>query len=321
MAKLPLGQTPKTLPPPLAMSTAPSMLSPAEPTPTEPTLAEPTSTESPSKEHDPAKPTPSPIPKKPVPDPPGSGFHDQHTDISKPKQRLEIRDLTHAGTAIFFQHLQPTSVLPACIATVLRILYAGNPNFPAVRSVTLVLRAMDGVAYTTGAELDGEHKEIHVALAYVAGVAPARRRDELLGMLVHEMVHVWQWDGRGAAPGGLIEGVADFVRLRAGLAPPHWRRGLEGEWDAGYAATGFFLAWLEERFGEGTVRRINQRLEERYEEDGFWKAVCGENVAELWRQYRKEKSGADDAASDGPSPGEAKSTEKQVEKASSKQAP
>lgn len=27
----------------------------------------------------------------------------------------------------------------------------------------------------------------------------------------------------GTAPGGLIEGIADYVRLRSGLAPPHWR--------------------------------------------------------------------------------------------------
>ena len=271
------------------MSPAPTTPSTAEPTPAEPTPGEPTSTDAPSKDHDPAEPTPSPIPKKPTPDHPPPCFGQQHADIAKPRQRLEVRDLAHPGAAIFFQHLAPAAVLASCIATVQRLLYAGNPNFPAVRSVTLVLAAGAGVASTAGAELDREHKEIRLSLDFVAGVAPARRRDELLGVLVHEMVHVWQWDGRGAAPVGLIEGVADFVRLKAGLAVPGWRRGLDQKWDAGYATTGYFLEWLEQRYGEGTVRRINQRLEERYEEEPFWKALCGESVGELWREYREEK--------------------------------
>ncbi|KAK6946046.1 basic secretory protein [Dillenia turbinata] len=31
------------------------------------------------------------------------------------------------------------------------------------------------------------------------------------------MNHVWQWSGNGQAPGGLIEGFADYTRLKAGL--------------------------------------------------------------------------------------------------------
>lgn len=42
--------------------------------------------------------------------------------------------------------------------------------------------------------------------------------------MVHEMVHCWQRNAHGTAPGGLIEGIADWVRLKAGLVPPHWKR-------------------------------------------------------------------------------------------------
>ena len=148
---------------------------------------------------------------------------------------------------------------------------------------------MDGVAYTTGSELDNEHKEMHMSLGYVASQSRERVAAEVRGVVVHEMVHAWQWDGRGSAPGGLIEGVADWVRLGAGLAPPHWKRGKRGEgtWDAGYQRTAYFLEWVEKRYGEGSVVRMNGALRERYEEGAFWEGLFGESVDALWDEYSK----------------------------------
>jgi hypothetical protein len=54
---------------------------------------------------------------------------------------------------------------------------------------------MGGVAYTTGNWLDGENKEIHVSADYVLQQSASRARDEIRGVLVHEMVHVWQYNG------------------------------------------------------------------------------------------------------------------------------
>lgn len=155
--------------------------------------------------------------------------------------------------------------------------------------MTLFLRSVDGVAYTTGSELDDDHKEIHFSLDYIRSIAPQeRQRDEIKGVLVHEMVHCWQGNGGGEAPSGLIEGIADFVRLKAGLSPPHWKKESGGDWDAGYQHTGYFLDWLEEKFGEGSVRRINGSLcEEEYVEKEFWKGLFGQEVGELWTEYCK----------------------------------
>lgn len=143
------------------------------------------------------------------------------------------------------------------------------------------------MAYTTGSELDDDHKEIHFSLDYIRAIAPQERRhDEIKGVLVHEMVHCWQGNGCGKAPSGLIEGIADFVRLKAGLSPPHWKKELGGDWDAGYQHTGYFLDWLEGKFGEGTVRRINGSLcEGEYVEKEFWRGLFGEGVRELWDEY------------------------------------
>lgn len=160
---------------------------------------------------------------------------------------------------------------------------------------------MDGVAFTTGKEIDDAHKEIHLSTRFLEQIDEARRAHEIQGVLVHEMVHCWQWAARGTAPVGLTEGIADWVRLRAGFAPPHWRRAWKGcGWDAGYERTGYFLDWLEEECGEGTVRRINERLRDVvYDEEKLWVECCGKKVGRLWSEYgesmdKREKGGETD---------------------------
>lgn len=162
-------------------------------------------------------------------------------------------------------------------------------------------------SYTTGTELDTDHKEIHFSLRYITDVAPAARLPaELAGVLTHELVHCYQWTGRGACPGGLVEGVADWVRLRCGLGPPHWRRRVDGAWDQGYAPTAYFLDYLEARYGAGTVRRLNEKLRAcTYEEKPFWTELLGRPIEQLWGDYvdqcRRDGVGEKDegAGSDG----------------------
>jgi len=145
---------------------------------------------------------------------------------------------------------------------------------------------MPGVAYTTGSSLDSDHKEIHFSLDYVSQITPSRLSAEILGVLTHETVHCYQYNAQSTCPGGLIEGIADYVRLKADLSPPHWSRSATGDWDAGYQTTGYFLEYLEGRFGEGLVRRVNEALRrDRYDEKKFWAGVCGGTVKQLWKDY------------------------------------
>lgn len=77
----------------------------------------------------------------------------------------------------------------------------------SVRSVTLYLEDMDGVAFTKGSELDDDHKEIHFSTRHIEN-NKQRCKDEVLGVIVHEMVHCFQYNAKGSCPGGLIEGIA-----------------------------------------------------------------------------------------------------------------
>jgi hypothetical protein len=143
-----------------------------------------------------------------------------------------------------------------------------------------------------GKDIDDDHKEIHFSTDYIASIPAERRKQEMLGVVRHEMVHCWQWAANGTCPGGLIEGIADWVRLRSDFVPPHWKQESTGDWDAGYQHTGYFLDYLEKRFGDGTVVRINDHLRNRdYDEKDFWLVCCGSHVKTLWEEYGKSLSG------------------------------
>ena len=232
------------------------------------------------------------------------------------KLRFRCNDLSHAGARIFFSNTDPSIDIREVVDTVLGILYvpsATNDHIPPVRSVTLVLEDMGGVAYTKGMDLDNDHKEIHLCLSYVSGIPredDEKLRREIIGVLVHEMVHCWQWNGRGACPGGLIEGIADFVRLRAGLAAAHWKESKGEKWDAGYQNTAYFLDWIEREKGSGSIRKMNGALQHvKYDEAKFWKDLFGQNVDDIWTKYQEsiedecEKQNVEDAAKQKHRPG------------------
>ncbi|KAK5660418.1 hypothetical protein OQA88_12961 [Cercophora sp. LCS_1] len=207
-----------------------------------------------------------------------------------PTLRLEIRDLSHPGAPKFLTSIDASAVLSSAVSNVQRLLYhtPSDPhtNVPPTRSVTVILRSLDGVAYTTGTELDPDHKEIHFSLDYINNINPSRLAAEITGVLTHELVHCYQWDAKGTCPGGLIEGIADWVRLGCDLSPPHWKHETEGDWDRGYQHTAYFLEYLEGRFGEGTVRRINEKLRlHKYEVKPFWTELLGRPVEQLYGDY------------------------------------
>lgn len=77
----------------------------------------------------------------------------------------------------------------------------------------------------------------------------------------------------------------DFVRLREGLAPPHWTRRAGGGWDAGYETTAYFLHWIDDTWGAGTVRALNARLDAAKYDAGIFADVTGVSVDELWATY------------------------------------
>ncbi|KVI01887.1 uncharacterized protein LOC112500821 [Cynara cardunculus var. scolymus] len=146
-----------------------------------------------------------------------------------------------------------------------------------VARVSVFIDDMDGVAYTV-------NDEIHVSANYIQGYS-GDVKTEITGVLYHEMTHVWQWNGRGQAPGGLIEGIADYVRLKAGYAPSHWVQPGEGDrWDQGYDVTARFLDYCN-GLRNGFVAELNKKMRDGYN-DGFFVDLLGKTVDQLWAEYK-----------------------------------
>jgi hypothetical protein len=161
---------------------------------------------------------------------------------------------------------------------------------------------MEQLAYTSGSNT---HKEIHFSLDWINRNSH-RAKDEIMGVLTHEVVHCYQYDARGTCPGGLIEGMAgarkrlhplwlilttytDFVRLHASLSPPHWKRTLPDDtqsWDAGYEKTAYFLDWIDTRYGPGAIRALNATLRDQKYRRRIFRELTGRPLRKLWALYR-----------------------------------
>ncbi|RWR76753.1 pathogenesis-related protein 17 [Cinnamomum micranthum f. kanehirae] len=159
----------------------------------------------------------------------------------------------------------------------------GGAERKRIYKVTAIIESMDGVAYAI-------NNEIHVSANYIAGYS-GNVKTEITGVLYHEMVHIWQWNGNGQTPGGLIEGIADFVRLKAGYAPSHWKKAGQGDrWDQGYEVTAYFLDYCNS-LKDGFVAELNRRMRTGYSSNLFVE-LLGKTVDQLWKDYKAKYGGS-----------------------------
>ncbi|KAI6678049.1 hypothetical protein NL676_038845 [Syzygium grande] len=88
-----------------------------------------------------------------------------------------------------------------------------------------------------------------MSATYLGGFSGDMKR-EFTGIPNHEMTHVWQWDRAGQAPDRLIEGIADFMRLRNGF-----------------------------------VAELNKKMKTGYGDD-YFVDLLGKTVDQLWSQCK-----------------------------------
>ena len=112
---------------------------------------------------------------------------------------------------------------------------------------------------------------------------PEDARFAFLGVLIHETTHLYQFDAGG---GGLVEGLADFVRIRAGHHRMN-RRVAGGAWTEPYTTSGFFFSWLA---GPGGLQRDGR---ERADPDIGWAINVAMRGSEFREQVFMERLGAD----------------------------
>ncbi|KAL1534553.1 hypothetical protein AAHA92_30720 [Salvia divinorum] len=135
-----------------------------------------------------------------------------------------------------------------------------------------------------GAEAKTYGENVNVSALYLQGYE-GNVRWEFTSLLHHELTHVFQWDGEGTAPVGLVEGMADYMILKSNYFPAGFAEAGTGErWDQGYDITARFLDYCEE-LRSGFVAEMNKKMRRSFSEDYFVE-LTGKPVAELWAEYK-----------------------------------
>ncbi|KAH6813418.1 hypothetical protein C2S51_022436 [Perilla frutescens var. frutescens] len=105
-------------------------------------------------------------------------------------------------------------------------------------------------------------------------------------LLFHEITHVFQWHGNFGAPGGLSEGIADYVMVKSGF---YIRRrftnpGAGKRWNEGYGVTERFLEYCDSLLKNFTAQ-LNKKMRYKYS-DAYFVELLGKPVDQLWREYK-----------------------------------
>ncbi|KAI9930714.1 hypothetical protein AWENTII_007305 [Aspergillus wentii] len=203
---------------------------------------------------------------------------------------LHLKDWSLPGAHRILQVIHNVEILQEAATFILDNLFNDEIPPPEVQSITIIvttddfLRSIGAAAFHSSSDLDPTRRTIEISETWLSSLSPERLAAELLGVLRHELVHCFQPEPPTQTPSGLVEGIADWVRLISGLRPPHWEA-RKTSWDAGYDTTAYFLAYLEEEYGRGTVAAINNKAFCVDYSPAIWKELLGKDVDMLWDEY------------------------------------
>ncbi|KEH44067.1 peptidase M [Medicago truncatula] len=152
-----------------------------------------------------------------------------------------------------------------------------SADIKTVEEVGVIIENIDGLAFAS-------NDIIHISAGYIEKYREDVKK-EIAGLIYHEMAHILQWDGNGKAPSGLTEGIADFMRMKAGYASDLWSpAGVGDQWDQGYEVTAHFLHYCD-NLKNGFVADLNKKLKTDYSES-YFNDLLGKPVAQLWSDYK-----------------------------------
>ncbi|KAI5081460.1 hypothetical protein GOP47_0004643 [Adiantum capillus-veneris] len=171
--------------------------------------------------------------------------------------------------------------------------YTENTTY-AKKQVETVTLYVDDEVEEAGAEAeteeDGSNESaiVHLSQSYVGTYADEDVETEVKGVLYREMARVWQWSGQGSAQGKSVrDGIADYVRLLAGLASSRWVKPGQGDrWDQGDDVTAYFLQYCESQ-QPGFVASLNAKMASGRWDASYFQELTGQSVDQLWTNYKK----------------------------------
>jgi hypothetical protein len=182
--------------------------------------------------------------------------------------RIQIGNVTHEQHAILSQQLTE-SYVATLRDRIIKLLYPTNhmwrrsEKIIAEGIVTIEFLPVDAVAFTN-------QNHIVISTRYLEEIGyfsnPRKMRQELKGVIVHEMVHTCQHPLYGVPEfrrHAMIEGIADYVRNRLACRSRNCGIGSRilqaKEWFAGYQDTAVFFEWASHYTGDHMlVSKLNR---------------------------------------------------------------
>ncbi|RYZ50525.1 MAG: hypothetical protein EOP07_22815, partial [Proteobacteria bacterium] len=169
-------------------------------------------------------------------------------------------------------------------------LYGDQKDFTPIRFLRVIADPKMGGAYVTGHKYG---KLMAIGSEFIGSTLKNDKNGKIVysGLVVHELTHVYQKSPTSSdgSDNGLIEGMADTVRMYEGLGDPNWpTRDKSGPWNKGYERTGMFLIYVDQKV-PGFKRKLNQALGGVWTKDTF-KSLSGKSPEEWWALYIADSS-------------------------------
>ena len=212
-----------------------------------------------------------------------------------PTVTMQIEDTGATGQVFTNAVPDPEPFVQETGRTVCRILYRNPEEVRDANHITLIIR------YDTQYPgwKSGDVGDITVLIStYFLAQVQADGRDvatEVKGVLLHEMTHMYQNDDKASGEGSyanlgnVIEGIGDFVRIRAGYPPNGAMPSKTGQWDdQGYWKPAYFLLWIDDQNPE-FLYHLNLSM---LAGDGVaWspdsiQTLTGKSVTTWWAEYK-----------------------------------
>ncbi|KAI3745724.1 hypothetical protein L6452_08130 [Arctium lappa] len=153
---------------------------------------------------------------------------------------------------------------------------ADQKQLDSVNTYIVEFEGAEGIAWG--------NNNINVSTIYIKDLV-GDLKWQFTSLMLHEMTHVFQWNGEGTTPSGLIEGIADYTVLRAnhtqwGFANP----GDGDRWDQGYDVTARFLEYCDGII-PFFVAKLNKLMRVTYDVK-YFEDLTGKPVDQLWHEYK-----------------------------------
>jgi predicted alpha-1,2-mannosidase len=140
--------------------------------------------------------------------------------------------------------------------------------------------------------IDKKYKGVAATEHGVIRFNPAwfEKNPEDLDVITHELMDVIQNYVDENIPGWLTEGIADYVRYSEGVNNEKAKWALpdikpEHRYDNSYRITARFLVWLNTKYKNDLVKKLDVAAREGKYNEAIWKVLTGKSLDILWEDY------------------------------------